>query len=726
MQSNWLKRAGILSLGTSLTAIASTTAIAQDDFVGFEEIVVTAQKREQSIQDVPISISTLSGEKVSQFSEGGADIKFLAARIPGVNAESSNGRVAPRFYIRGLGNSDFDLAASQPVSIVMDDVVMENVVLKSFPLFDIERVEVLRGPQGTLFGRNTPAGIIKFDTVKPSQETEGYVKASFGTLGTGVFEGAVGGALSDVLSARVSALWTRQDDWIDNGFTGEDSAMGGMDDMAGRIQLLYTPNENIRALFNLHGRTYDGTAALFRDHIFTPGTNDLNDNFDWNTVYYNDTHNNPQEYDSWGSSFNLAIDLNDTYTITSITAYETADGRSLGDIDGGNGPAASTTQDAIDDLEQVTEELRISGQATEKLYVQAGLYYFDSDFTIITSPFFIPSSSVRHTNETWALFGQAAYDVSEATTVTVGARYTEDDKTLHGVFAFGTVFDTDLSGEKFTWDVAVNHAVNDDLSVFAKVATGFRAPTIQGRDIAFFGVPTVAKEETVISYEAGFKATLLDGLMRWNGAAYYWDVDGLQVTAVGGAGNNISLLNAEKVIGYGVETDLEVILSDNLTLTGGFAWTPTKIKDDNLLIGVCTGCLTITDPIVTTAAGAAARVDGNPLPNASKYTLNVALDYAQPLDNGREVFFSTDWAFQGKTNFFLFEAAEAYTKNTFEGGFRAGLRWNDGQYEVALFGRNITNEANVKGIVAFNAGADVQSAFVGEPRVVGVSFSSQF
>ena len=119
---------------------------------------------------MPLSVSALEGERLYAMFEGGGDIQVLAARVPSLYAESSNGRLAPRFYIRGLGNSDFDLAASQPVSIIVDEVVLENVILKSFPLFDLERVEVLRGPQGTLFGRNTPAGIVKFDTRKPTQE----------------------------------------------------------------------------------------------------------------------------------------------------------------------------------------------------------------------------------------------------------------------------------------------------------------------------------------------------------------------------------------------------------------------------------------------------------------------------------------------------------------------------------------------------------------------------
>ena len=166
--------------------LAANTAIADQDASeekGLKTITVTAQKRTQSLQEVPISIATLNGERFDSLFSGGDDILALPTRVPGLYAETSNGRVAPRFYMRGLGNTDFDLAASQPVSIVMDNVVMENVVLKSFPLFYIEQVEVIRGPQGTLFGRNTTAGIIKFDSVKPTDSFDAYLNWVWAVLG---------------------------------------------------------------------------------------------------------------------------------------------------------------------------------------------------------------------------------------------------------------------------------------------------------------------------------------------------------------------------------------------------------------------------------------------------------------------------------------------------------------------------------------------------------------
>jgi len=150
--------------------LTTGTANAQDTMLDnsgmLEEVIVTAQKRAQNIQDVPVSITNVSGERLDVATSAGMDIRFLSARVPSLMVESSFGRTFPRFYIRGLGNTDFDLNASQPVSLVYDDVVLESPILKGFPVFDVDRIEVLRGPQGTLFGRNTPAGIIKFESRK--------------------------------------------------------------------------------------------------------------------------------------------------------------------------------------------------------------------------------------------------------------------------------------------------------------------------------------------------------------------------------------------------------------------------------------------------------------------------------------------------------------------------------------------------------------------------------
>ncbi|MFM2400465.1 MAG: hypothetical protein RL341_2622, partial [Pseudomonadota bacterium] len=171
-----------------------------------ETVTVTAERRSENIKDVPSSVTALRGEKLDVLNSSGQDIRFLSGRVPSLNIESSFGRAFPRFYIRGLGNTDFDLNASQPVSLVLDDVVQENAILKGFPIFDVDQVEVLRGPQGTLFGRNSPAGVVKFDSAKPRLgKFEGYGNLSFGSFTTVNAEGALNIPTSATTAARLSA-----------------------------------------------------------------------------------------------------------------------------------------------------------------------------------------------------------------------------------------------------------------------------------------------------------------------------------------------------------------------------------------------------------------------------------------------------------------------------------------------------------------------------------------
>jgi iron complex outermembrane receptor protein len=217
------KRAAVLFWTALIAGTGSALAQEPTGPGTLEELVVTAQRHEQNVQDVPVSVSSLSGERLNAMFEGSGDIRELATRVPSLYAESSNGRLAPRFYIRGLGNTDFDLAASQPVSIIVDDVVLENVVLKSFPLFDIDRVEVLRGPQGTLFGRNNP-GIVNF-TVKPKAGFDGDVGLPMANSGTTTVKGRSAAAQTGFRANRpvpraqrlhrqqLSILGSRHSDW---------------------------------------------------------------------------------------------------------------------------------------------------------------------------------------------------------------------------------------------------------------------------------------------------------------------------------------------------------------------------------------------------------------------------------------------------------------------------------------------------------------------------------
>ncbi len=663
--------AALSSVSALALAIASP-AMAQDAPAareGLDEITVTAQRREENQQEVPISVTTMPEDRLASILAGGEDIRALATRVPGLYAESSNGRIAPRFYIRGLGNTDFDLAASQPVSIIMDEVVMENVTLKSFPLFDLAAIEVLRGPQGTLFGRNTPAGIVKFDTAKPSDETNGYLSGTYGTYNTAKVESAIGGPLTDSLSYRASMLYQRRSPWIDNGgviqngFDAREDVYGDFEDLAGRFQLQFAPGEVFSALLNVHGRDLDATSELFRANIFSPGSNDLNANFDRDVVWYDGGAGNRQHYHNYGGSAKVGIDFG-SVVLTSITAIETANGAGRGDIDGGSGavflpdgsfpgpiPFPSDTLDSVDDLDQFTQEVRFASENDGMFNWQAGFFYFDSDLTITTNPFFVAASTVRHDNQSWAVFAQGAFELSERVTLTGGVRYTEDDKDFTAIASPIPVADVSVSDEKVSWDAAMMFAASDSVNFYARIARGFRAPTIQGRDVAFFGSPTIATSETIQSFEAGMKSELFNNRMRFNATGFYYDANDLQFSAIGGLGNFNQLVNADGKA-WGFEADLEWLMSDNFLLTGGLSYNDTEITEPGLAVAACGGGCTVTDPIDGLGN---ALITGNPFPQAPKWTWNITARAAIPVGDGSELYAFTDWAGQGKTNLFLYE-----------------------------------------------------------------------
>ena len=688
----------------------------------------------------------MSGDRLTARFTGGEDILALASAAPGLHVESSNGRTSPRFYMRGLGNADFTQAASQPVSIVFDDVPMEKVALKAFPLFDMDRIEVIRGPQGTLFGRNTTAGIIKVDSRRPTDEYEGYVRGAVGNLGTFNFEGAVGGpVVEDTLMARVSVLSQNRWDWVDNGFTGQNDALGGHSIFAGRVQLLWAPTDNFSALLLHQMQDSDGTSSLFRANVFNKGSNSLNENYDRSKVFFDGGANNPAVVKSTGTNLKLDWDL-DNHTITSITSYQNITDRSArGDIDGGfgclftctgpSGPASNPfspfnspfvvnvdTGSEID-LEQLTQELRIASNGDGQFNYQFGAFYFEDQFDGIAkaqsagATAYTTQSTSSIENTTWAVFGQGSYDFSDQLTLTAGMRYTDDEKDALIIDYSGGVPTTriNLTDDNFSWDLALAYAMSDDSQVYGRVAAGFRAPTIQDR-IADDVEVTTADSETILSYEVGYKT--MGTKMRFNAAAFYYVIDDMQLVAVGGADNSTSLLNADEGIGYGVELEVDYAVSSNLILSAGFGYNKTEIKDNTL--SVPGGPLvTVLDPLDDNDF---AVINGNPFQHAPEWTGNIEIDYTHPLESGNELYLFSDWKFKGETNDFLYESIEYVTDTQFEGGLRFGYRNVDNNFSIGFFGRNITDEDNVTGGIDF---ANLVG-YVNEPRIYGVEASYSF
>jgi iron complex outermembrane receptor protein len=722
-------RRPLLVLSIAAAIVGTSYSHAQQGTL--EEVFVTAQKREENLQEVPLSVTSLSGDQLSVLNAAGADIRSLSARIPSLLIESSFGRTFPRFYIRGLGNTDFDANASQPVSLVYDDVVLENPFVKGFPMFDMERVEVLRGPQGTLFGRNSPAGIIKFDSRKPTQEFDGYVDASFGSFQQIDVEGAVGGPITDTLSARASVLLQNRDDWVKN--DGPAGQAEGYDEFASRVQVLWEPNAQLSALFNVHNRELDGSARVFRANIIEQGSNDFVAGFDRERIRTNGR--NDQELESLGGSARISYDFGNGVTLTSITGYEDVYiPISIGDIDGGTpeGPGFipfQSTSGTEADVEQFTQEFRLASDASDSVFWQTGLFFFDEELFVRQSAYDAQGLGIggqalqRQFTTDVGVFGHVTYNAGDLWQFAGGVRYSHTDKSFSASrpFSFIGPLDTitaDPDDSAVSWDVSATYQATDNTRIYARVAEGFRAPSVQGRTL-FGNDVTIADSETNTSVEVGFKSELIENRLRLNGAIFNYELKNQQLTAVGGNTNTARLINARQTSGAGFEIDAELAATEHLYLPAGMSWNRTEIEDPDISVNVCGSPCGPTDPLNNAGR---AIIDGNPLPQAPEWIANFTARYTRPLGNHGEFFAITDWAYRTDVNFFLYESVSFRDDDLLEGGLRIGYASIEGDWDVSLFGRNILDDESLTGGIDFNN----LTGFVNEPRVFGISFSTRF
>jgi iron complex outermembrane receptor protein len=753
----------------AMSGLAGTAAHAQQASTELQTITVTAERRTENVQQVPNSVSVVPSELLDVLNTSGQDVRMLSGRVPSLNIESSFGRAFPRFYIRGYGNTDFRLNASQPVSLVYDDVVQENPILKGFPAFDLARVEVLRGPQGSLFGRNTPAGVVKFESNRPVKgKFEGYGSLSGGTFSTINLEGAINVPTSSDSALRVSLMNQTRDDWVDNTFAaGPTKELEGYRDSALRAQWLVEPSKDLSILANVHARDYDGSARLFRANIINPGTNDFVPGFDEKKISIDGK--NESGLENYGANLRVRWALSPTLSLNSITGYEQVKTFSRGDIDGGFGaaflppgasgpgniPFASETADGMPKHSQWTQEFRLESDTKSAFDWQAGVFLFKEDYKVESFSYDSLAANaqdgyqrIRQKNDAWAVFANASYAVSPALKLRGGLRYTEDKKkltveayeqsgfapcvgptlgilpppikcTLADLLAAegpGGSLSASPKDKKVNWDLSGTYTLSKDINLYARAATGFRGSSVQSAS-AFNG-KSVADAETNTSVEAGIKADLLDRRMRLNFGVFSYRVKDLQLTAVGGAANANILLNADKATGTGFEMDMQALVTPNLLASLGVGYNDTKIKDSNLEVAGCGGGCTMTDPV---GPNGGRLVNGNPLPQAPKTTVNFTLRYSYPTPTG-EWYALTDWVYRSKINFFLYESREFTGKALTEGGIRVGYVWGNGKYEAALFGRNITDQIRIVGGIDFNN----LTGFINEPRTWGAQFRASF
>ncbi|RKU18025.1 TonB-dependent receptor [Candidatus Poribacteria bacterium] len=729
-------------LSTSLFVVADE---ATEEVYTLEEVVVTARKREQLSFKVPLSVSTIRGDKSDALRSSGMDLRFLSNRTPSLQMESSFGRVFPRFYIRGLGNTDFDLNASQPVSVLYDGVVLENTMLKGFPAFDLERIEVLRGPQGTLFGRNTPAGAIKLESARPTQTLEGYGRISYGRFNSVNFEGAVSVPLvPSVLAARLSLLAQERGDWIDNARTTEENILGGHRDLAGRLQLLWTPMPELEAWLKLQARDLDGTSRLFRANILVAGEGGLIEDFTRDSIAHDGR--NEQTMRSGGLSAEVRYDIGN-FQLVSLTGLERLANFSRGDIDGGYGavftpssgpgviPFPSETASGIPLLNQFSQEVRLMTTGESRLAYQFGLYYFREfvrmeDFNYDTLAGGIQDGYVRQeqTATARAAFASATFQLFDNIELGAGVRLSDDVKDYTAwrdeapaVTEAGPLGPIHQNPQDTVWsgDLSLRYEVSPSVQTYLRAARGFRAPSIQGR-LLFGNEVTVTGTETILSFEGGTKLRLWEQRLHLNLAAFNYFMQDQQLTAVGGEANFNRLVNADNTIGRGVEAELIFLPITSFEVSAGLSYNQTRIDDANLAVQGCGAPCKVLDP--PASAEGTFSIDSNSLPQAPAWIADVTLRYMLDLPAGFRLVAATDWAYRSRVHFFLYDSVEFSDDWLLEGGLRFACQLPDGNTEMALIGRNILNDTSPTGGIDFNN----LTGYVNEPRFWSLELARRF
>ncbi len=732
-----------ITLSMSLAVVADEQA---EESIVMEEVVVTARKREQRSFEVPLSVSTVRGEKFDALRSSGMDVRFLSNRTPSFQMESSFGRVFPRFYIRGLGNTDFDLNASQPVSVLHDGVVLENALLKGFPAFDVDRIEVLRGPQGTLFGRNTPAGTVKIESARPTQNLEGYGRLSYGRFNSVNFEGAVSGqVIPSALSARLSLLTQRRGDWVDNEHTGEANVLGGHRDLAGRLQLLWTPMPELESWFKLHARDLDGTARLFRANILLQDEGDLVQDFARNSIAHDGR--NEQTLRTHGLAVEVRYDIGN-FQLVSLTGLERLTTFSRGDIDGGYGavfsqpsgpgeiPFPSETASGIPTLRQFSQEVRLMSTGASRLAYQLGLYYFREfvemeDFNYNTLAGGTLDGMVRQeqTATARAAFGAMTFEWLDDLELSAGLRFSDDAKeytawrdAAPAVTGAGPLGPIHQNPQDTVWsgDLSLRYRAAPGVQTYLRAARGFRTPSIQGR-LLFGDAVTLADTETILSVEGGTKLRLWGQRLHLNMAAFQYFMQDQQLTAVGGETNFNRLVNAESTIGRGIEAEFTLLPITSFEVSAGISYNRTRIDDSHLAVQGCGAPCTVLDPPTSATAGTFS-IDGNSLPQAPGWIADVTARYIMALPAGAHLIASTDWAYRSRVWFFLYDSVEYADDWLLEGGVRLSYLLPNDDVEVALSMRNILNDTSPTGGIDFNN----LTGYVNEPRYWSLELVRRF
>lgn len=740
-KTRYLPLAILAVIGTPYAPLSHAAEPAQ---FRLEEVIVTAQRQAERLQDVPIAVVSLGAEALAN--RGVTSTMSLPEAVPGVQFQGSGG--SNIFFVRGVGNTNAGIGEEGSNAFYVDGVYMPDLLQSAMRFNNIERVEVLKGPQGTLFGRNSSGGLVHVITKEPGDEfnvdvTVGY--ANYDKLSTQAY---VAGPLSETVSADFAlAAADQRDGWGKNQLTGADVAQEKY--WGARSKVVWRPSNSLK--ITAAGEYFDLDETPYSNYFIAPGTRGMTLNpMDPNTPAPESPDNgfdttatgrSSTAYKVYGGSLTAEIDLGWS-SLTSITTYRKlkADDNAV-DVDAG--PYALLEIALNSETEAYQQEIRLASTGTDPLSWQVGLFYLHSTAEVlpqtITGQALLAQPPqgwiagtrdvVKQTTESLAGFGEVGYALTPQTQITLGIRYTYDDRDLDGsqelipgpaalVPLPGTSIRRSATDKKTTYRLAVRHDLSDNISMYASYNRGFKSGLFSMNAAPWLPVDP----QTTDAYEIGLKSSLLDDRLRINLAAFHYKIDDYQVRASSDTNTQL-LLNAAEVEVNGFELDFEAMLSERISLFGAVTVLDSEFSSfPNVPVFSPRPVLQIPGiGEVIIGGNVASTVDGtgNDTPMAPRYAGNIGAMYRMPVRNGT-VLATAQYSYNDG---YYFAPDNRQRQKSF-GLLNMSLTYEMvNNWSLELWGRNLTDEKHYSTQLASEFSDWVVRA---APRTYGVNVRYQY
>ena len=736
----------------------------ESDFV-LEEIIVTAQKREEALSDVGMAIDVVGGDRIRE--AGAISLIDLGRFSPGLNIQTPFGEFGyPLVAIRGLSTDGFIETLPQSTGVYADGVYVSQPPMQAFRLLDLERMEVSKGPQGTIYGRNTIAGAVNLVSRRPTYEPEGYATLGYGSYGRSSIDAAYGGALSETVAGRAAVKYLRQTGGpLTN--THPDVGDGGeLDQFMGRVSLMFRPGDDVEILLRAYGGRDDSDVWPFalipagedtdgnglpdrlcdefvRGNVAAAALNCLAADPFVSGTSYNDPSGDPyvnnqnalgsHAYRASGLSAEINWDLS-AMTVTSVTGWDDFERHDTLDEDAG--PTVAIDDVRRSEVDQFSQELRLASSNDAGMQWLAGLY-FSSD-ELAGSPSFDSGGrqdfSTLETH-TQAVFGQVDFPLSDQVTLTAGARWTDVERDFHyrttGFFAApelqagvaSTFSDSDYSAR-----LALDWRLGDDTLIYGSISRGFNAGTFNSQYLATVENTVPTESESLLAYEVGIKSTLADGRASFEGAVYFYDARNPQVVAVqplSGISSNF-LINADDSKLMGAEAQWRALPASWLELALGAAYIQSEYG--NLATSVAGAGTDSPFPDNAPIFGSTfADLTGNRIPNHPELSFNATVRVTSPVNDA--------WRFNGQLDLLweddiprdLLARRALYTVSHVDADLRLALQSTDDRWDLAFWVRNLTDEVYLtEAYEVLGFGFFIAAGNYSYPRTLGIDITRNF